>query len=99
MKIGENIKKYRKANKMTQYHLGTIIGKSERSIQKYEHDDVSPPLDVLEQLALALDVEVIDLLYGNDKPYYPIPEYMSKELVINIRLRVTPDGFIDVDLD
>ena len=103
MKIGKNIQKYRKAKKINQSELASMIGKSQATMQKYEGDSVVPRLDVLEQLALALDVEVIDLLYGDDKPK-DIPddmprEFIQKELVINIRLKVSPDGFIDVDMD
>ncbi len=99
MKIGQNIKKYRKARKLTQSQLAKLLGKDMRTIQKYEYDEISPPLRDFEKLARELKVEVVDLLYGDNKPFYPVPEFMSKELVINIRLKVSPDGFIDVEMD
>ena len=36
MAIGDNIKKYRKINKMTQTELANKLNKSLRTIQKYE---------------------------------------------------------------
>ena len=38
MTIGDNIKKYRKMNKLTQKEFSRKIGKSERMVQKYENN-------------------------------------------------------------
>lgn len=59
--IGQNIKQYRKG-KMTQQELADKIGKTESSIRKYEKGIVTIPLNVLEQIASALDVSVSDLM-------------------------------------
>lgn len=61
IKVGENIKKYRKG-KMTQRELAEKIGKTESSIRKYEKGLVTIPVDVLERIAIALEISVIDLM-------------------------------------
>ena len=65
MGLGENIKKYRKAKKITQSELAELIEKSLRMVQKYEANDVTPSLEIIGDIAKALDVERWDLLIGS----------------------------------
>lgn len=65
MGLGENIKKYRTGLKMSRKQLGELIGRSEYSIKKYELGEVTPSLEVIEDIAKALDVERWDLLIGS----------------------------------
>lgn len=65
MKLGENIKIYRKRKKKTQKEMGDIIGKSVRMFQKYESNEVTPSLEVIDDIAKALDVERWDLIVGS----------------------------------
>lgn len=60
--VGDRIKEMRKNKKVTQKELAKRIQKSERMVQKYESGEVSPPLDVIEKIADALDVPLNDLL-------------------------------------
>lgn len=64
--IGENIKKYRKERKLTQIGLAEVLSKSESTIQKYESGKVIPDTSTLIKIAVALDVNIADLLgqYG-----------------------------------
>lgn len=62
MKIGQNIKKYRKEKKLTQPELGSLIGKSESSIRKYESENVIPSIDILKSISEALDVPISHIL-------------------------------------
>lgn len=64
--IGNTIKKLRKG-KMTQKELATKINKTESSIRKYENGSVQIPLDVLEKIAVALDVTPFEIAGW---PYY-----------------------------
>ena len=64
-KIGMNIKKYRKG-KFTLQGLADKIGKTESSIWKYEKGHITIPLDVLNRIATALEVEVSDLMGISD---------------------------------
>lgn len=65
MSVGENIKKYRNKKGFTQPKLGKIINKSESSIRKYESNDVIPSIEILKEIAKALEVD-LTLLLGND---------------------------------
>lgn len=63
MSIGENIKEARKAAKVTQQELARMINKGTSTIQKYELNITAPPIKVIKQIALALDVDIYSLLY------------------------------------
>ena len=65
MGLGENIKKYRKAKKITQSELAELIEKSLRMVQKYEANDVTPSLEIIGHIAKALDVKRWDLLVSS----------------------------------
>ena len=60
--IGQNIKTHRKALKMKQTELANKINKTESSIRKYEKGIVTIPLNVLEEIANALNVTTFDLM-------------------------------------
>ena len=62
MGLGENIKKYRKAKKITQSELAELIEKSLRMVQKYEANDVTPSLEIIGHIAKALDVEKVGFI-------------------------------------
>lgn len=66
MNIGENIKKYRKLNKITQLDLSKAINKSVSTIQKYESDSVQPSFEVLEEIAKALKCQYTDLTISDE---------------------------------
>lgn len=59
--IGKNIKKYRKAAKLTQKQLAEKTGKTESSIQKYEAGKVDIPLNVIKQIAKVLSTTIEEL--------------------------------------
>lgn len=61
--IGQNIKTHRKALKMKQTELANKINKTESSIRKYEKGIVTIPLNVLEEIANALNVTTFDLMF------------------------------------
>lgn len=66
MTIGDNIKKYRRQNKISQAKLSEIIGKSKSSIEKYEANKVIPSILVLKDIASALNITVNDLTTQNN---------------------------------
>lgn len=66
MNIGENIKKYRKLNGITQIDLSKSIGKSVSTIQKYESNTVQPTLDVIEDIARVLKCEYTDIAISEE---------------------------------
>ena len=58
--IGYNIKKHRKRQRLTQEQLGKRIGKTTSSIQKYEAGKTEIPRSVLEDIASALNLHLLD---------------------------------------
>lgn len=65
MSIGSNIKKYRLKIGLTQKQLADKIDKSKSSIEKYESDKTEVPLNVLEEIAEALNTNVNSILYSS----------------------------------
>lgn len=70
MNIGDNIKKYRKQNKITQTELANKLNKSLRTIQKYENNDITPSISILNDIASALNITINDLTNQNNHGLY-----------------------------
>lgn len=66
MAIGDNIKKYRNENKISQAKLSELIGKSKSSIEKYEANKVVPSIPALKDIAKALNIDVAKLTDSNN---------------------------------
>ena len=62
MSIGDNIKKYRKLNKLTQKELGEKIGKKAIPVRHYESGDTNPPTSVLIKIGEVLNVSTEKLI-------------------------------------
>lgn len=62
MEIGEKIKKLRKERKLTQNKLSEISGISESAIRKYEKGERIPKIDVIKKIAMALEVDISELI-------------------------------------
>ena len=60
--IGINIKLARKRKGLSQSEFADAIGKSVRTVQKYESGDINMPLEVLNKITNELDVSLEDLL-------------------------------------
>ena len=61
VEFGKQLKKARKAKRMTQPELAERIGKTESSIRKYENGTIEPPWNIIEKMAAILDVSPFDL--------------------------------------
>ncbi|MCX6207061.1 MAG: helix-turn-helix transcriptional regulator [Bacteroidetes bacterium] len=66
MTIGEHIMLLRKQKGLSQTELGKIIGTSGDVIGRYERDVITPSIDVIVNVADALEVS-IDFLVGKTK--------------------------------
>lgn len=62
---GKLIKNLREKNKMTQQELAEKINVSDKTISKWETAKGLPDISLLEPLAKALKVSVIELMNGN----------------------------------
>lgn len=57
----ENLKRIRKQSGLTQRELAEKIGKGFSTVQKYELGLTAPPLPVIKEIAIALEVSMYDL--------------------------------------
>ena len=64
--IGKAIQKQRRAQKITQKEFAQRLGKSERTIQKYESGEILLKINVLKQIANELNVPWQELLFAKD---------------------------------
>ena len=69
MKIGQKIRALRKQNNMSVDELAKKLNKDRATIYRYENGDIgSLPANILEPLALALNVTPADLLLTENSP-------------------------------
>ena len=66
--IGQQIKAARKALKISQTHLGEMIGKTLRTIQKYESGEIEPSLGMINTLAACLQTTPTKLIGYESQP-------------------------------
>lgn len=60
--VGKRIKKWRKLKKITQEQLARKIEMNVKSIQRYETDTNPIPIDVLNSIAIALNISINKLI-------------------------------------
>lgn len=81
MTIGDNIKRYRKINKMTQTELANKLNKSLRTIQKYESNEITPPPSVVRFISDIFNIDMNKLLDIEDDVYDDLlSEYIDQRL-------------------
>lgn len=61
--IGKKVKSFRKSKGMTVQQLSDLVHKSKSTVSKYENGDISIEIEVLYEIAAALDIHVEQLLY------------------------------------
>lgn len=95
MFIGNNVKKYRKENGISQQKLAELIGKSKSSIEKYESGKTNIPMDVLKNIAAALGVTVQELITGQKQHIKviekDITDFSTEELMMELYRRIEKD--------
>ena len=67
--IGLNIKKYRKEKGLTQTELADKLGKTLRTVQKYESGEILPSINNVYEIAEALEVFSNDIIEGVAKGF------------------------------
>ena len=60
--IGQRIKAARKEKKLSQTALANLLGKTLRSVQKYESGEIEPSIALLNTIAKVLEVSPADLI-------------------------------------
>ena len=81
MKLGDNIKKYREENKMTQRDIAEILKVEPGTVSKYESGMIEPNIDSIKRLAKTFGVTIDELLRPYvDKEYVQFVVKYSKEI-------------------
>ncbi|NYB74837.1 helix-turn-helix transcriptional regulator [Sedimentibacter hydroxybenzoicus DSM 7310] len=62
MKVGENIKLYRKKKGLTQTELGKKIGVTGATVTRYEKGQLNPSIEQIGKISLALDTSPSELM-------------------------------------
>lgn len=62
MKIGNNIKLYRKKKGLTQKQLAEKIGTTDSAITRYESNSREPSIEIITKIAKALNISINELL-------------------------------------
>ena len=62
---GKLIRELREKNKMTQHELATILNVSDKTISKWETAKGFPDISLIDSLAKALNVSIIELMNGD----------------------------------
>lgn len=78
MGISKKIRKLRLDKKLTQKNLATLIDKSTITVRKYESGEITPPHNVLKDIASALDVRLYDLLPDEEQRNTEISNTIEK---------------------
>ena len=63
--IGSKIKEARKKIGMTQKQLASELHKSERMVQKYENNEVTPSFEIIKQISFILRTDIDSLVLDN----------------------------------
>jgi len=82
LNIGENIKKYRKASRLTQKELAEKIGVSTITIQNYENSRREPSIEKLNKIAKELGINASSLLSDNFSSKINEFDETIKEIII-----------------
>lgn len=67
MKLGDNIKKYREENKMTQRDIAEILKVEPGTVSKYESGMIEPNIDSIKRLAKTFGVTIDELLKDDEE--------------------------------
>lgn len=67
MNLGDNIKKYREENKMTQRDIAEILKVEPGTVSKYESGMIEPNIDSIKRLAKAFGVTIDELLKDDEE--------------------------------
>ena len=99
MNVGENIRKYRKDKGMTQKELGDLLGKTQRTIQAYEKDEVIPPLSVINKLSDIFDIDYADLIGGKERKGLKVTVKLTETDIVENIIRMLKQVALDKRID
>ena len=83
-KTGTFIKELRKEKHLTQKELANLLHVTDRAVSKWERGLCAPDISLLEPLAAALDVTIVELLsgeHGNSREHTANAESVAKKVI------------------
>lgn len=66
MSISDNIKKIRKDNNLTQREFAEKINKKEITVRRYESGDITPPINVIDEISKRFNVPRTEIIKEDD---------------------------------
>lgn len=72
MNLGENIKKYRQQNQLSQTQLAKDLAIARQSVSKWENGETLPSIDNLIQLSGLLNISLDELIMGEAYLHFPL---------------------------
>lgn len=83
--IGTNIRQIRIQKNMTQEDLASLLFVSRQTLSNYETGRSNPDIDMLQKIAISLDVDLTCLLYGTPPPKKkPIKKTVHQIIFVSI---------------
>ncbi len=99
MTVGENIRRERIKQGLTQKQLGEKCGMADSAIRRYESDRGNPTIGTLKRIAFALRIQPWDLLPNELLDEWGITEEMKQEAAIIPFLDIITDHLRKLNLD
>ena len=85
---GSVIRRLREERRMTQSRLAELLGVSDKAVSRWETGRGYPDITLIEPLADALGISVIELLSGTGKVAHCIPDIVQNAHRVGFRLLV-----------
>ena len=95
MSVGDNIKKFREAQGLTQEELGKIAGASNQAVSLWERDEREPRMGYIQKLADHFGILKSDILEFNQKAAKQ-PPTRPKLALLHSRSRALTDKQLDI---
>lgn len=89
MNIGERIKDIRLKKGITQKALAKKLGIATNSLSRYEIGERIPSLNMIEKIAIALDIDPLELVYGDTEKLTAFKEFQHTVVVNAAKLKKT----------
>ena len=67
--FGDQIKKIRKSNKMSQVEFAEILNVSKQSVSNWENNNIEPSIEIVRTIAIKLNVSADFLLETDNRQY------------------------------
>lgn len=81
MSIGQNIKKIRKDNNLTQKQFAEKINKKEITVRRYEKGDITPPMNVIKEISQIFNISTSKIIENDTSAFPPDTTESINELL------------------